>query len=111
LPECKEEKHRDKMLPVGSLKANPWGLYDMYGNVFEWCQDKCEWDTEKHLIVNNTTYINGIKDPLCDKGTSQIVRGGCWGSDARHCRSASRLTHNPNDCFDYIGFRLLKTLS
>ncbi|XCN74099.1 MAG: formylglycine-generating enzyme family protein [Candidatus Electrothrix aestuarii] len=109
LPGCPNEKNRKKMLPAGSLEPNPWGLYDMHGNVYEWCQDKAEWDTEKSLIINNTTYLDGVKNPLCAKGSSQILRGGCWGADAIHCRSAVRLTHDPNDCFDYIGFRLVRS--
>jgi formylglycine-generating enzyme required for sulfatase activity len=107
LPGCQEEKYRNKLLAVASLKPNPWGLYDMHGNVFEWCQDQCEWDAEQSMIVNNTTYIDSIKDPLGQAGDSRILRGSCWQGDARHCRSTARLTHNPNDRFDYIGFRLV----
>ena len=67
-------------LPVGSFPANPWGLYDMHGNVREWCAD---WfgDYPNELVIDPS-------GPL--SGRLRVVRGGCWGSYESTARSACR---------------------
>jgi formylglycine-generating enzyme required for sulfatase activity len=69
-----------KTTPVGSFPANAWGLLDMHGNVWEWCQD---W---------YGPYPSGdIKDPQdSNNGDARVVRGGSWLNDPRWCRSANR---------------------
>ena len=83
---------------VGQLRANPNGLYDVYGNVWEWVQDK--WSKE----------LRGGKDPLNERGSSPVLRGGCWGLRAQVLRSADRYGSNPDYGYYDIGFRLVRTL-
>ena len=82
--------------PVGEKKANAWGLYDMHGNVWEWCSD---WYDE---------YPKGaVSDPTGPKeGSYRVIRGGGWGYEAADCRSALRVRLTPVDRNRYLGFRL-----
>ncbi len=87
----------DKTAPVGSLKPNAWGLYDMHGNVFEWCSD---WGAASYANAKN-------QDPQGpDSGTTRVLRGGCWDCDPQYCRSASRFWITPVDRINGIGFRV-----
>ena len=90
--------------PVGSFKPNSLGLYDMLGNVWEWCRDKCRW---KGKVVTYT-YRSGIKNPLGSKGSSRVVRGGAWSASPRDVRCAYRFVGEPTfrDCG--LGFRLVR---
>ncbi len=90
---------------VGSFKPNRLGLYDMMGNVWEWCRDKC-WSKGK---VATNTYRSGIKNPLGSKGANRVIRGGAWSATPRDVRSAYRFLQGPafRDCS--LGFRLVRT--
>ena len=85
--------------PVATKQANRWGLYDMHGNVLEWCQDW--WDSSAYLSDPCT-------DPFDDSPSgNRVVRGGYWNSDARNARSAHRNGFNPGFRYISIGFRLV----
>lgn len=88
--------------PVGLKDPNPWGLYEMHGNVGEWCQD---WYGE----YSPATAV----DPAgASAGTEKVVRGGSWFSSGKNCRSASRFkwSHHSRSNLQVIGFRLVKEL-
>jgi formylglycine-generating enzyme required for sulfatase activity len=91
--------HADSTVPVKSYQANAWGLFDMHGNVWEWCQD-CY-----------GTYSSGpVTDPTGPSGSSfRVYRGGSWVSYARYCRAASRSYDVPDSKGNALGFRLART--
>jgi len=87
--------------PVGQLKPNAWGLYDMHGNVYEWVQD---WYGE--YPAEAVTDPQGPSSPSSDP--DRVNRGGCWQHDAWSCRSARRGRLTPDSRRDNLGFRLLR---
>ena len=84
--------------PVGQKPANAWGLYDMHGNVWEWCWD---WFGD---------YSSGAQtDPAgASSGSDRVTRGGSWGDSVRYVRTAYRGIDTPTGRNYYIGFRLVR---
>ena len=92
-------KYQEKTTQVGSFKANAFGLYDMHGNVWEWCQD--DWhNSYQNAPDDGRAWISG-------KSNINVIRGGSWGSNPDNCRSASRYCLNPGDRFNHFGFRFV----
>jgi formylglycine-generating enzyme required for sulfatase activity len=80
---------------VGQKRPNTWGLYDMHGNVFQWCSDWCT-DSYATTHPDSTAY---------NHGPARIIRGGCWEVLAKNCRSAFRARGSP--ATGEIGFRVV----
>lgn len=89
---------REQTVEVKALPCNNWGLYQMHGNVWEWCQD---W---------YFAYLSmPVPDPHgAESGVRRVLRGGSWLNIGRHCRSADRHSYDPPHRYDGIGFRLAR---
>lgn len=94
------ENNQYETKPVGLKFPNQLGIYDMSGNVWEWCLD---WYDEK-FFRKNSKHVN----PLNSKeGSSRVLRGGSWINRAASCRSANRISSDPDRRWGSGGFRLL----
>ena len=95
-----KDNSRNETHPVGQKKPNSWGLYDMYGNVWEWVQDR--WGD----------YSSGfVRDPQGPYARLfRVLRGGCWDSDTRYCRGTTRGRRSSNNRDSSNGFRLALSL-
>ncbi|MCD8534442.1 MAG: formylglycine-generating enzyme family protein [Verrucomicrobia bacterium] len=80
---------------VRTFPPNALGLYDLHGNVWEWCQD-----------IHGAYPSDSVTDPVGSQGSFRVFRGGSWASFAQNCRSARRNGHSPSDIYNYLGFRL-----
>ena len=87
--------------PVGKKAPNAWGLYDMHGNVWEWC-----WDLKSEYPSGSVTDPAGPSS-----GSVRVTRGGCWSYSAESCRSASRREFKPDYSFRDVGLRLLRPIN
>ena len=87
--------------PVGSFRANGFGLYDMLGNIREWCKDIYASEAYGKHKRDNPIYASG--------GSLRVFRGGSWYSRPRYVRCANRDDNSPGNRNDYLGFRLVRT--
>ena len=85
---------------VGLRRPNRWGLYDMHGNVSEWCQDEYEPYTSSEETDPQGPSV----------GSSRVFRGGGWFNAAGHCRSAHRQRQDLSQRYSFCGFRVAMSL-
>lgn len=91
---------RSKSTPVGTFQPNEWGLYDMHGNIYQWCAD---WYGEYNIFSET--------DPHgAESGKVRVSRGGCYGSHPTNCRSAFRNSDPPELRPLGLGFRVVLSL-
>src|SRR5262249_38973272 len=84
---------------VGSYAANRFGLYDMHGNIEEWCQDRYVEDYYRRRITRKAP-------PGPSEGSFRVIRGGGWNAFGGYCRSASRHWNSPAFRSHFVGFRV-----
>ena len=113
-----EDYEKGSTHPVREKRANPFGLFDMHGNVWEWCQDIYDpnayrkrpdgWTGRELTVADAGDDADSTMDEDRKSGTSQtrVLRGGSWNITAYWCRSASRLGDWPGDRFWSGGFRV-----
>jgi uncharacterized protein (TIGR02996 family) len=85
--------------PVGQFTPNAWGLYDMHGNVDEWCHD---WYDHEFYTQGETVDPTGPPD-----GDGRILRGGSFRGQGEDCRAAVRIGYTPTEGFPHVGFRVI----
>ena len=93
-----KEEYRRRTTAVGSFPPNAWGLFDMHGNVWEWCQDV--YKPYEDLNTKNTLGTENIDE------SARVLRGGSWNNNARYCRAAYRHWDAPADRNNNNGFRV-----
>src|SRR5262245_10361494 len=96
--------YRQETVAVGRLGvANAWGLFDLHGNVWEWCED--DWhDSYNGAPTDGRAWVD-----ISGRASYRVVRGGGWGGSAVYCRSVARDDYSPGLRASYLGFRLSKT--
>jgi len=94
----------DRCAPVGSFEPNGYGLYDMAGNVWEWCADWYDEDYYSNLEVLNP------QGPSSSSGNTRVIRGGAWSCSSYYRHVACRCPRYPNNRYYYGGFRCVSGL-
>lgn len=93
--------YRQETTEVAAFPANPWGLYDMHGNVWEWCLD--QWHNNyQGAPADGSAWL----DSSATKDNKRLLRGGSWPYGPSYCRSAYRLDNLPDSLGSLIGFRV-----
>ena len=91
-------EYREKPTRVGSFAANAWGLYDMHGNAYEWCEDRMH-ENYDGAPVDGSAWTSG-------SDSARVLRGGSWPYYPGLCRSAARVGHAPDYRNGDVGFRV-----
>ncbi|WP_373549152.1 formylglycine-generating enzyme family protein [Haliscomenobacter sp.] len=95
-----DENSHSQTQPVGLKMANEWGLYDLSGNVWEWCEDQWH-ETYEGAPTDGSPWVDQ------DAGAYRVLRGGSWYFNAHYCRSSYRFSYRPARRDDGVGFRVL----
>jgi formylglycine-generating enzyme required for sulfatase activity len=96
-------EYREKTVPVDSFKPNPWGLYQVHGNVHDWVED-CWRDNYEGAPADGSAWV-------AEGCIGHVVRGGSWDAGPRFLRAAHRDEHFAGSRFSVVGFRLGRTLT
>jgi formylglycine-generating enzyme required for sulfatase activity len=97
----KKGEYRKETTEVGIFPANEWGLQDMHGNVWEWCED--DWhNSYEGAPTDGSAWLKENRTE-----TNRLLRGGSWYDVPRNCRSAIRLNGSRDFRNYYLGFRVL----
>jgi len=100
-------EYRERTVPVKALPANGWGLYEMHGNVWEWCADVYgEYPTGEAVDPTGPAGLAGGGDAMGAR--QRVLRGGGWCGGGGDCRSAYRYAYEPDVRYGVIGFRLAR---
>jgi formylglycine-generating enzyme required for sulfatase activity len=96
-------EYRKKTVAVDSFEPNPWGFYNMHGNVWEWCEDLWHKNYEG-APTDGLVWLQG------GDAASRVVRGGAWNNIPQSLRSANRIASRSDSRFNFLGFRVARTL-
>lgn len=96
----KKGKYRAKTTEVGNFPPNPFGLYDMHGNVWEWCEDNYH-DGYDGAPEDGSAWLDE------NDSRSRMLRGGSWDGNPGYCRSANRFCNDAGGRFSLFGFRVV----
>jgi formylglycine-generating enzyme required for sulfatase activity len=100
IPEDQFNCASDGLTPAGKYPPNAFGLYDMHGNVSEWCEDTWH-DNYLGAPTNGRAWVDEAND------TARVLRGGSWNDIAEKCRCASRSRFEPDFRFNFTGLRVV----
>ena len=96
-----EQNARGRTQTVGQLRANPWGLHDMHGNIWEWCSD---WYADYPHLEQD------IDPEGPESGSLRSIRGGCWYLFPDYCRASSRYRYHDQFRSAHVGFRIVRSV-
>jgi len=94
--------YREQTTEVASFPANGWGLHDMHGNAWEWCEDHLH-ESYNFAPGDDQPWLI----PAAADNTPRLLRGGSWNNDPGDCRSACRFHHRPDVAYNDVGFRVV----
>jgi formylglycine-generating enzyme required for sulfatase activity len=97
-------EYRQKTVPVDSFEPNPWGLYNVHGNVWEWVEDVWH-ENYEGAPTDGSAWVQG------GDASRRVVRGGSWDYDPQNLRAANRNGSSPGSRSDNLGFRVARTLT